>query len=68
MMSNLTSYVKSMTIGMVTSGMKHKNIAQRVGIHRSYVLNTEKIRANRNRYQWRQFRFNDESAFGIQPK
>ena len=68
MMPNLTSYVRSMTIEMVTSGMKHKDIVHRLGIHRNNVLNTERIRANWNQNQWWQVRFNDESAFGIQPK
>ena len=39
-MPNLRNHVRSMIIGMVTSGMKHKDIAQRLGIHRNTVLNT----------------------------
>ena len=39
-MTNLRNHVSSMIIGMVTSGMKHKDIAQRLGIHRNTVRNT----------------------------
>ena len=67
MMPNLTSYVRSMTIEMVTSGMKH-DIVHGLGIHRNTVLNTERIRASWHQNQWRQVRFNNKSAFGIQPK
>ena len=39
-MSNLPNHVRSMIIGMITSGVRQKVIAQRLGIHRHTVRNT----------------------------
>ena len=39
-MPNLTNHVRSTIIGMVMSGTKQKDIAQRLGIHRHTVRNT----------------------------
>ena len=43
-MPNLTNHVRSMITGMVTSGMEHKDIAQRLGIHRMTGSTSEQPR------------------------